>query len=274
MAFPERGLYLPLSHTAPAETTGGTGLGGLVTELLNSANRGVTLGLVAALLAGLVLKGGVGLVDRLRWQRAATRVVAGLGSSPNTFAATGVTGPGQTPPSAFGGGSRVLLSQFPGALPGAIVVHVAGAVLEPGVYRLEQGARVDDALKAAGGPSDKAAPEAMNLAEVLSDGAKVYVPSRAEVAGAVSGAMGAAAPIIWAAGPVAGGTNTNGGKVNINSATAQTLENLPGVGPSTAAKIIAYRQQYGPFRSADDLKNVPGIGEKKYAELAPFITVR
>ncbi len=265
------------------------GTPGFVATLLDRANRGVTLALCAALVAGLLLKGGLGLVDGFRWRRDASKLAAGVGANPNVFPATGGVAGGWN---ASGGGTRVSTSLIPtsGLLPGDIVVHVTGAVVRPGVYHLEPGSRVDDALKAAGGPSDQGAPEAMNLAETVADGTRVYVPTRAEMAasagGVAAGRWGAAGTgtggwtSVAGSASAGGGAGTGaagaakGGKVNINSAGAEALEELPGVGPSTAARIIAYRQQYGPFRVSEDLKNVPGIGEKKYAELAPFISVK
>ena len=147
----------------------------------------------------------------------------------------------------------------------AVVVHVSGAVAAPGVYELEEGARVQDALEAAGGASADACPDALNLARVVADGEQVVVPTveeaaaqeQAGAAGAAAGASGGAA----------------GGKVNINTATAEQLDALPGVGPATAEKIIADREANGPFASPEDLKRVSGIGDKKYEELADLVSV-
>lgn len=142
-----------------------------------------------------------------------------------------------------------------------IAVHVSGAVAAPGVYELEEGARVADAVELAGGFLEGAAENALNLARVLNDGEQVVVPTAEEHAAqqTAAEALGGAAGV--------------GGKVNINTASAEQLDTLPGVGESTAQKIIADREANGPFSSPEDLKRVPGIGDKKYAELADLITV-
>lgn len=147
-----------------------------------------------------------------------------------------------------------------------IAVHVGGAVASPGVYELAEGARVQDAVAAAGGLAEGAASDALNLARTLADGEQVIVPSQADVEVAASAA---------AEGTAAAGTGTAaaGGKVNINAATAAELDALPGIGPSTAEKIIADREANGPFASTEDLKRVSGIGDKKYAQLADAICV-
>ncbi len=145
-----------------------------------------------------------------------------------------------------------------------VVVHVAGAVVRPGVYRLAAASRLSDALDAAGGPAADAEPDGVNLAARLTDGERVYVPRRGEV----SPADVAAAP---------SGTSASGaaaGPLDLNTATAADLEELPGVGPATAAAILEYRQQHGRFRSVDDLLEVRGIGEAKLAALRPKVRVR
>ena len=142
-----------------------------------------------------------------------------------------------------------------------IAVHVSGAVAAPGVYELEEGARVADAVELAGGFLEGAAENALNLARVLNDGEQVVVPTAEEQAAQQSAVESA------------GGTASLGGKVNINTASAEQLDTLPGVGKSTAQKIIADREANGPFSSPEDLKRVSGIGDKKYAELADLITV-
>lgn len=153
----------------------------------------------------------------------------------------------------------------PSPTPAPVVVHVAGAVLQPGVYTLPAGARVVNALEAAGGLSPDADAVAVNQAAALWDGAQVYVPSRAE--GATPPAVGVsgesrAAPILL---PEAGG-----GLVNVNTAGAAELEALPGIGPSKAQAIIAHR----PYTSVDDLDRVPGIGPATLEQLRPLVTVQ
>ncbi|KQQ00955.1 hypothetical protein ASG06_15945 [Rathayibacter sp. Leaf185] len=128
-----------------------------------------------------------------------------------------------------------------------VYVHVAGEVAEPGLYLLDTGARVADALAAAGGFTDVADRAAVNLARRLVDGEQLLVPAQG------------AAPV---GAPAAGGAPASGGVVSLSTATAAQLEELPEIGPSTAAKIVAYREANGPFTSVDQLLEVPGIGEK------------
>lgn len=139
----------------------------------------------------------------------------------------------------------------------ASLVHVAGAVRHPGVYRLGAGKRVEDAIARAGGATARGDPNAINLAAKVADGQQVLVPRRG-AAGAVPGV--AAAPGAPASAPV-----------NLNSATAEQLDTLDGVGPATATKILEWRQAHGGFRSVEDLAQVPGIGPKKLAALKPKV---
>lgn len=141
-----------------------------------------------------------------------------------------------------------------------VAVHVSGAVARPGVYELPEGSRANDAIAAAGGALEDADPNALNLARVLSDGEQVVVPTVQE-----SEQQDYA--------DATGQTSGLSGKVNINTASAEQLDTLPGVGESTAQKIIDDREENGPFSSPEDLKRVSGIGEKKYEDLADLITV-
>lgn len=145
-----------------------------------------------------------------------------------------------------------------------VVVHVAGCVHHPDVYQLPAGARVIDAVKAAGGALAAARLDALNLARLLTDGEQIYVPTAAE-AGA-GGAAGAAQGGGGASGAVAGG------KINLNTATAEQLDTLPGVGPATAKKIVDDRTANGPFASVADLQRVSGIGAKKVDSLKDLVT--
>lgn len=142
-----------------------------------------------------------------------------------------------------------------------IVVHVAGAVRSPGVYELTSAARAVDAVEAAGGLAADADGDAINLAARLADGQRVYVPR-----------VGEEPPIDPAAGGEPGDTVPSG-PLDINAATAQQLETLPGIGPATAAAIIAYRDLHGPFTSVDELAEVSGIGEAKLAAIRGLVTV-
>lgn len=137
------------------------------------------------------------------------------------------------------------------------LVHVAGAVRRPGVYRFGHGARVQDAVRRAGGPRPQADLNAINLAGEVSDGQQIVVPSRSG-AGGNSGA-GAAAGAVTPSAPST--------PVNLNTATAEQLDTLEGVGPVTAQKILDWRREHGGFRSVDDLAQVPGIGPKRMAAL-------
>jgi competence protein ComEA len=138
-------------------------------------------------------------------------------------------------------------------------VHVAGAVRRPGVYVLHGGARVQDAVRRAGGPTRKADVNAINLAALLQDGVQVVVPVRLSAVAAAAVAGGATA----AAGPGA----VPSAPINLNTATAEQLDTLDGVGPATAQKILDYRSQHGGFRSIEDLGQVSGIGPKRLAAL-------
>lgn len=139
-----------------------------------------------------------------------------------------------------------------------IYVHILGAVNRPGLYHLHDGDRAIDAIAAAGGYADGADRRQLNLARFLSDGEQIYVPREGE-ASAPSGG-----------GPASG---TVGGKVNLNTADAATLETLPRVGPALAARILAWREANGRFTSVEDLLGVSGIGEKTFAGLKDLVTI-
>lgn len=151
-------------------------------------------------------------------------------------------------------------------------VHVVGAVKKPGVYELASGARVDDAVKAAGGLTNNAEARAVNLAQRVSDGEQVFVPEKGERAQQASSSSGLHDAANSAA-STPGAAPAAGGKVNINTATEQELVALPGVGDATASKIVASRESAGPFASPEDIMRVSGIGAKKYEAIADLITV-
>jgi|SRR5215208_4274041 len=142
---------------------------------------------------------------------------------------------------------------------GWAVVQVAGEVRHPGVYRLRSGERVDDAVRLAGGATARADLSGVNLAAKVEDGRQVIVPPRG-AAGTSAGAAAGAATAAGAGGPP-------GAPLNLNTATVEQLDQLDGVGPVTAQKIVAYRQQHGGFRSVSELDQVPGIGPKRMAAL-------
>ena len=160
-----------------------------------------------------------------------------------------------------------------------VIVHVSGHVVNPGVYELSPTDRVEAAVEAAGGMSEDADANRLNLARVVQDGEQIYVPGLAtdDTATNQSGASSSVPSTSTSSksssqsAGSAGSSRTQ--KVNINTADANELCSLPGVGQSTAQKIITYRQTEGRFATKEDLKQVSGIGEKKYAALADFITV-
>jgi competence protein ComEA len=155
-----------------------------------------------------------------------------------------------------------------GAPPVEIVVHVAGSVLSPGVYRLPGSARAADAVNAAGGLAPDGEADALNLAAPLTDGERVYVPAIGEVDPASVPAGGVAS------GTLAGSASAqSAGPLDLNAATAAELEALPGVGPALAAAIVEDRQRNGPFASVEELDRVSGIGPAKLAALLDQVTV-
>jgi competence protein ComEA len=148
-----------------------------------------------------------------------------------------------------------------------LVVHVAGAVAHPGVVELAAGARVIDAVEAVGGAVADGDLDRLNLAAKVVDGQRVYVARAGE---ADPGVAGGGDPAGGTAGDAPGAA---GGKVNLNTATQAQLEELPGIGPTYAQSIIAERQRRGGFKSVNELRSVRGIGDKRFAELAPLVTV-
>lgn len=159
-------------------------------------------------------------------------------------------------PASTAGAASVSVAARPAA---TAVVHVAGAVRRPGVYRLRTDQRVQDAIRRAGGGRPGADLQAINLAAKLNDGQQIVVP-RHGAAASVAAGQGAAA--------AAGGA----GPVNLNSATAEQLDTLDGVGPATAQKILEYRAQHGGFATVDDLGQIPGIGPKRLEALRAQVT--
>ena len=150
-----------------------------------------------------------------------------------------------------------------------IVVHVAGEVKNPGVYTLPSGARMIDAVNAAGGATARADLEVINLATPLLDSSQIYVPAKGV----------AAHPVFARPQPgingIASSTNnvSASGLVNINRASVTELDSLPGVGPSTAQAIVEYRVAHGPFASPEDLLNVKGIGPAKFEAMRKLVGV-
>lgn len=152
-----------------------------------------------------------------------------------------------------------------------LVAYISGAVVSPGVYELEKGSRIQDLIQAAGGVTDGALQESVNLAQPISDGSHIHIPHEEDAGSSAYENDISSDEIIATQQPSS--SRQSQGTININTADAKTLEQLPGIGPSTAQKIISDRQKNGPFRTKEDLKRVSGIGDKKYEALADVIGV-
>ena len=194
---------------------------------------------------------------------AAVRLLGGGGPEPPPLRidgeAAGTTGPPGAGRSGRGAG---------GAGGQDIFVHVAGAVRRPGLYRVRSAARVAEALERAGGPLRRAELAAVNLAARMEDGQQVVVPAAGAVP--VAGAAGArASPGTAGADPGSAGAvpGAAGVKLSLAAATVDQLEELDGIGPTLAGRIIEYRDAHGGFRSVEQLREVDGIGEKRFATL-------
>lgn len=151
-----------------------------------------------------------------------------------------------------------------------LLVHVAGAVTVPGVHELQPGARVVDAITAAGGLRGDADGARLNLAAPVADGERVYVPVAGEEPPPIVGPAGAPA---GSGGAPAGRPGAAGGPVDLNTADESALDALPGIGPSTASAIVEHRSKIGRFGTVDELLDVRGIGEAKLEQLRPLVTV-
>jgi len=177
------------------------------------------------------------------------------------------------------GGQPVVLEPKPTQTP--ITVHVIGAVVRPGVYTFPEGSRVEDAVNAAGGLLAEANPDLINLAAKLDDGQQLDIPGAGgsgSPGGPGGGIPGVPGAVPTSAGPFTvlptqgAGTN-NANLVNINTATLSQLDILPGIGPTTAQKIIDYRTQHGPFASIEGIMNVAGIGPATFDRIKDLITI-
>jgi len=149
---------------------------------------------------------------------------------------------------------------LPPPTPQPLLVHVSGAVNQPGVYALPPGSRVGDAIKAANGLSQDANQASLNLAAVLEDGDRVFVPAGNLYPGTPGAAERSGSPVLQ---PL----------IDLNTATQSDLETLPHIGPIIAEKIIAYRQVNGPFKTIEAIQDVPGIGPAIFEEIKTLITV-
>lgn len=144
------------------------------------------------------------------------------------------------------------------------MVHVIGAVNNPGVYSLPRGSRVQDAIQAAGGPAEAADTASLNLVKVLEDGAQIWVASEK------GDPPGEGFPDPEIDDP---GGELSQSLININTATQVELESLPGIGPVRAQAILQYRQEHGPFHDISDLQDISGIGPATFEQLKGLITV-
>jgi competence protein ComEA len=150
----------------------------------------------------------------------------------------------------------IVPKRAPRAASPLLVVDIAGAVRQPGLVRIPHGARVADAIARAGGFASSALRDAVNLAAPVADGQQVLVPARGSPASTVAAGTSASA---------------SGGPVSLSTASAEQLDALPGVGPVTAQKIVAYRQQHGPFTSVEGLDAISGIGPSRIADLKGLV---
>lgn len=157
-------------------------------------------------------------------------------------------------------GQAIMLRPAPTERP--IIVHISGAVPRPGVYALPKGARIQDAISAAGGFLAEADKESINLAQPLEDGQRLDIPFLAGFS-----------PILPTPLVERSVSPQESDLININTATASELEALPGIGPTLAKRIVEYREQHGPFLSTEDIINVSGIGPGTYERIKDLITV-
>ena len=155
-----------------------------------------------------------------------------------------------------------------------VIIHITGSVKNPGIVKLKEGSRIEDAIESAGGLTENADITKVNLAYVVEDGTKIKIPSASEedigdedIIDSKSGDN-----IIIEENTLSSNNSTQ--TININKATEKEFETLPGIGPSLASKIIEYRNQNGKFESIEDIKNVNGIGDNKYEKIKDLITVK
>lgn len=179
------------------------------------------------------------------------------------LAAIGLAGTGLVGSRYLGKPAPIEMTQGVVTADGEALVHVVGSVKKPGLIKLRSSERVNDAIAKAGGPTEDADLTGINLAQKVVDGMQITVATKDDggvgsvtVPEASKGASTAVAP---------------GGAIALNSADATQLEELPGVGPATAAKIIEYRQTHGGFKSVDELMEVKGIGPKKMEKMRPYL---
>ncbi|MER7150685.1 ComEA family DNA-binding protein [Streptomyces lydicus] len=193
---------------------------------------------------------------------AAERPSPGRGPGPGGEAA-----PSLSPSGAVSAGASA--SGPPGGRGRQLVVDVVGKVRHPGIHRMPQGARVIDALQAAGGVLRGASTRGLNRARLLTDGEQIVVGEAGTSAGAGGG--GGAGPGAVGGGGAPGAGGGPAGPVSLSTATEQQLDALPGVGPVLARHIIEFRTQHGGFTSVEQLRQVTGIGDRRFADLRPLV---
>lgn len=154
-----------------------------------------------------------------------------------------------------------------------IVIHITGQVKNPGLVYLDEGARIADAIKEAGGSTKDAALDKVNLAYILEDGQKIYIPNKNEKISEIQYIITDSGENVLK--DTGKESNVKGGikKVNINSANQEELETLPGVGPALAVRIIEYRNSNGKFEKIEDVQNVKGIGDSKFTNIKEYICI-
>lgn len=151
-----------------------------------------------------------------------------------------------------------------------VVVHVAGAVASPGVYAVSEGARVQDAVEAAGGFASDAASDAVNLARTVQDGEQILIPTEEQVE---SGEYASSLSSTGTTSSTSSDGQSSSSLININTASVDELDTLPGIGPVTAQAIVDERESNGSFSSIEDIQRVSGIGEKKFEKIKDLICV-
>jgi competence protein ComEA len=184
-------------------------------------------------------------ITRSRALLGAALLIAALFVGGRFFVGSGTATVERAPPAA---------GEVEAAPPARLVVHVVGAVRRPGLYKLDHGSRIADAVRRAGGATRRADLSLVNLAAQVTDGTQVVVPRRVTVEAGSAGETGEAAA-------------ATAGPVHLNTASIEQLDALPGIGPVTAQKIIDYREQHGAFSSIDDLDAIPGIGPARLEQL-------
>ena len=185
--------------------------------------------------------------------------------------AVAVTPPVSSSPAVLPEQAATRPATSPSPSPAGVVVHVLGAVRKPGLVTLTSGSRVHDAIAAAGGLTGKADPGELNLAQAVTDGQQIVVGTKNKPAGEVrnGGPGGGGSPGAGAGGSAPG----SGQPVDLNTAGLAELEELPGVGPVMAGKIVAWRTENGRFSRVEELQEIDGVGPKTYAKLAPLCRV-